>query len=257
MKNPEQLKIFLDKKVAEYNHIDFIENDPVSIPHLFCKKQDIEVAALFAAVFAWGQRTTIIKKARELMCLFDNAPYDFVMNFSENDLKRLRHFRHRTFNFADLKYFLQFLQMHYHRAESLEDAFFPEKNIADVKDALNYFQRYFFSLDTLEPRTRKHIASPAQNATCKRLNMLLRWMIRHDSNGVDFGFWKKIKPSQLYCPLDLHVNKVARVLGLIKRKQNDWHTVEELTQNLKKLDTEDPVKYDFALFGLSISGYFR
>jgi uncharacterized protein (TIGR02757 family) len=252
MSKPEQLKIFLDKKVAEYNTIEFIEADPISIPHLFSKKQDIEIAGLFAAVFAWGQRKTIINKSKALMDLMDNAPHDFVLHFSAKDLKRLQHFKHRTFNFTDLSYFLHFLQQHYKKHTSLENAFVPKTKSFDTKDALIHFHQYFFSLENLPARTKKHIASPLQNSTCKRINMYLRWMVRHDNNGVDFGLWKKIKPAQLYCPLDLHVDRVARKLGLIQRKQNDWQTVEELTANLKKLDADDPVKYDFALFGLGV-----
>jgi len=252
MNNPEQLKIFLDKKVAEYNTIEFIENDPVSIPHSFSKKQDIEIAGLFAAIFAWGQRKTIINKSKELMQLLDNAPYDFVLHFSDKDLKRFQQFKHRTFNSTDLNYFLQFLQQHYRKHPSLENAFVPETNSFDVKDALIFFHQYFFSLQSLQHRTRKHISSPDNNSTCKRLNMYLRWMVRHDNHGVDFGLWKKIKPAQLYCPLDLHVDRIARGLGLIQRIQNDWQTVEELTANLRKLDATDPIKYDFALFGLGV-----
>jgi uncharacterized protein (TIGR02757 family) len=253
MMNQQQLKIFLDKKVGEYNTIEFIEDDPISIPHRFTKKQDIEIAAFFAAIFAWGQRKTIINKCNELIELFDNEPHDFISNFSEKDLQHLQHFKHRTFNFIDLKYFLQFLKYHYQQYDLLESAFIPKQKTFDVKDALIHFHQYFFSLHNLQSRTRKHIATPLQNSTCKRLNMFLRWMVRKDNSGVDFGIWKKIKPSQLYCPLDLHVDRVARSLNLIQRKQNDWQTVEELTANLKLLDTNDPVKYDFALFGLGVS----
>jgi uncharacterized protein (TIGR02757 family) len=273
MKNIQQLKIFLDKKVDEYNTVEFIEDDPISVPHRFTKKQDIEIAAFFASIFAWGQRTTIINKSNELMNMLDSAPHDFVLNFSEKDLKRLQHFKHRTFNFTDLQYFLLFLQQHYKKNDSLENAFVPsapslraKRSVAkqslnnidfDVKDALTFFHQYFFSLHHLQSRTQKHIATPDKNSTCKRLNMFLRWMVRHDNNGVDFGLWKKIKPSQLYSPLDLHVDRVARKLDLIQRKQNDWQTVIELTENLKKLDADDPVKYDFALFGLGVIENFQ
>ncbi len=247
-----QLKIFLDKKVTEYNTIDFIEDDPISIPHLFSTKQDIEITAFFAAVFAWGQRKTIIAKSKELMALMDDAPYDFVLNFSEKDLKPLQNFKHRTFNFIDLKYFLYFFQQHYSKHESLETAFVAHTKMSDAEAALIHFYEYFFSFNNLEKRTRKHIASPEMKSTCKRLNMFLRWMVRKDNNGVDFGLWKTLKPSQLYCPLDLHVDRVARSLGLIERKQNDWESVKKLTANLRKLDAADPVKYDFALFGLGV-----
>lgn len=253
MKDTTQLKIFLDKKAAQYNTIDFIEHDPISIPHLFSAKEDIEIMGLFAAVFAWGQRKTIINKCKELISLFDNSPYEFILHHSSKDLKLLQHFKHRTFNAVDLFYFISFLKQHYQNHTSLETAFFPQQENYDIKQGLIYFHQYFFSLKNLEHRTRKHIASPQQRSTCKRLNMFLRWMVRHDNNGVDFGIWKKVSPAQLYCPLDLHVDRIARSLNLIQRKQNDWQTVEELTDNLKKLDALDPMKYDFALFGLGVA----
>jgi uncharacterized protein (TIGR02757 family) len=250
--NTEQLKILLDKKVAEFNTIDFIEHDPISIPHLFTAKEDIEIMGFFAAIFAWGQRKTIINKCKELIELFDNAPHDFIINHSAKDLKQLSNFKHRTFNEVDLNYFISFLQQHYNNHESLETAFFPKNKKLNVKEGLIHFHEYFFSLENLQHRTRKHVASPLQKSTCKRLNMFLRWMVRHDKASVDFGVWKSVKPAQLYCPLDLHVDRIARSLNLIQRKQNDWQTVEELTNNLKLLDANDPVKYDFALFGLGV-----
>jgi uncharacterized protein (TIGR02757 family) len=250
--NTEQLKILLDKKVAEFNTIDFIEHDPISIPHLFTAKEDIEIMGFFAAIFAWGQRKTIINKCKELIELFDNAPHDFIINNSAKDLKQLSNFKHRTFNEVDLNYFISFLQQHYNNHESLETAFFPKNKKLNVKEGLIHFHEYFFSLENLQHRTRKHVASPLQKSTCKRLNMFLRWMVRHDKASVDFGVWKSVKPAQLYCPLDLHVDRIARSLNLIQRKQNDWQTVEELTNNLKLLDANDPVKYDFALFGLGV-----
>lgn len=251
-KNIGQLKIYLDKKVMQYNTPDFIENDPICIPHQFSKKQDIEIAALFSALFSWGLRTTIIRKARYLMQLLDNAPYDFVQHFTERDLRPLRHFRHRTFNFIDLCYFLRFLQQHYQQHDSLETAFFPDHRYVNAKDSLIFFYGYFTQLDNMPNRTKKHVATPLSNAACKRLNMFLRWMIRNDQNGVDFGLWKSIQPANLYCPLDLHVNRVARQLGLISRTQSDWYAVEELTNRLRQLDASDPIKYDFALFGLGV-----
>lgn len=250
--NTKQLKIFLDKKVSQYNTIDFIENDPISIPHLFSAKEDIEIMGFFASIFAWGQRKTIINKCKELISLFDDNPHDFILHHSAKDLKPLDTFKHRTFNATDLRYFISFLKMHYSRHKSLETAFFPKQKKYNAKEGLIHFYNYFFSLKNLENRTRKHIATPLQNSTCKRLNMYLRWMIRKDNNGVDFGIWESVSPAQLYCPLDLHVDKIARKLHLITRKQNDWQTVEELTSNLKKLDSADPVKYDFALFGLGV-----
>lgn len=250
------LKKFLDSKVAEFNQPSFIKDDPVYIPHLFSKKQDIEIAGFFAAIFAWGIRKTIINKCRLLMQLMDNAPYDFCISHTGNDLRRLEKFCHRTFNDTDLLYFISFLKFHYAHHTSLEAAFFPKKVVAHkenlIENALNYFYQYFFSLEDVPHRTKKHIASPAKNSTCKRLNMFLRWMIRRDGNGVDFGIWKKISPAQLICPVDVHVARVAKRFNLLQRKQVDWLASVELTEELKKFDPDDPVKYDFALFGLGI-----
>jgi uncharacterized protein (TIGR02757 family) len=250
--NTEQLKILLDKKVSEYNTIDFIEHDPISIPHLFTAKEDIEIMGFFAAIFAWGQRKTIINKCKELIELFDNAPHDFIINHSAKDLKQLSNFKHRTFNEVDLNYFISFLQQHYNNHESLETAFFPKNKKLNVKEGLIHFHEYFFSLENLQHRTRKHVASPLQKSTCKRLNMFLRWMARKDKQGVDFGIWKKISPAELICPIDLHVARVARKLGLLQRTSTDWQAAMELTAELKVFDQQDPVKYYFALFGLGV-----
>lgn len=246
--NKRQLKEFLDKKVDLYNQPSFIAADPISIPHLFTKKQDIEIAGFFAAIFAWGNRTTIINKAKELMQLMDMAPYEFIRTYNEKDLKRLLGFKHRTFNDTDLLYFIEFFRYHYTRYNSLETAFtIHGTNMAAI---LTGFHHYFFSLEHVPARTNKHIATPERNSTCKRLNMFLRWMVRSDEKGVDFGIWKNISPAQLICPLDVHVARVARQLSILKRKQNDWETALELTGFLRTLDKDDPVKYDFALFGL-------
>ena len=247
---PVHLKQFLDRKVKEYNQPAFIKDDPISIPHLFTKKQDIEIAGLFASVFAWGNRTTIIGKSKELMQRMDNAPYAFIKDHSAKDLKKLRGFKHRTFNEDDLYYFIEFLYLHYSKHNSLEAAFFPIPNL-DAEHGLTHFKKYFFSCEHLK-RTEKHISSPLQKSTCKRLNMFLRWMIRDDNKGVDFGLWKTISPSQLICPIDVHVTRVSKKLGLLKRKQVDWLAAIELTDALKKLDKNDPVKYDFALFNLGV-----
>ncbi len=251
------LKNFLDKKVEEYNQPFFIVNDPVSIPHSFSKKQDIEIAGFFAATFAWGIRMTIINKCKELMQLMDNAPHDFCLNHSDADLKRIEKFTHRTFNTTDLLYFLSFFKFHYSQNTSLESAFFTHKSIQEestVENALNHFNDYFFSLEHIPQRTKKHAASPRRNSACKRLNMFLRWMIRDDGKGVDFGMWKMISPARLICPVDLHVARVAKHFGLLKRKQVDWQAAIELTEELRKFDKQDPVKYDFALFGLGVFG---
>lgn len=246
--NKTHLKQLLNKKVDFYNQPSFIVTDPISVPHLFTKKQDIEIAGFFAAIFAWGNRTTIINKAKELMHLMDMAPYEFVRSHDEKDLKRLLGFKHRTFNDTDLLYFVEFFKQHYSSHKSLEFAFTRHGTTAEKM--LTGFHHYFFSLEDIPERTRKHIATPERNSTCKRLNMYLRWMVRRDDKGVDFGIWKDISPAQLICPLDVHVARVARQLGILKRKQNDWETALELTEYLRTLDKHDPVKYDFALFGL-------
>ena len=249
------LKEFLDSKVAQYNQPSFIPYDPICIPHAFTKKQDIEIAAFFAAVFAWGNRTTIINKSRELMKLMNDEPHHFIVHHTANDLKPFLHFKHRTFNTTDLLYFIHFLQYHYNRYESLETAF--TKNLSEgeediVEQALINFHHYFFSLEEAPPRTKKHIATPEKKSNCKRLNMFLRWMVRQDKCGVDFGIWQQLKPSQLICPVDVHVARVAKRFNLLQRKQTDWNAAVELTQYLKTLDADDPVKYDFALFGLGV-----
>ena len=245
--------------MEEYNNLSFIPLDPVSIPHLFSKKQDIEISGLFSAVFAWGNRTTIINKCTELMKLMDNSPHDFIINHREKDRKRFIGFRHRTFNDTDLLYFVSFLQFHYLKNKSLEEAFFPKKIFSNANEeselierALNNFSGYFFSMEDVPVRTRKHIASPMKNSGCKRLNMYLRWMVRNDGNGVDFGIWKKATPAQLIIPLDLHVARVAKRFKLLTRPNSDWKSALELTKNLRLFDAQDPVKYDFALFALGV-----
>lgn len=243
-----QLTVLLNNKAAQYNQPFFIPNDPISIPHLFTKKQDIEIAGFFAAIFAWGNRTTIISKSKELLQRMDNAPHDFIQTHSPKNLKRFLHFKHRTFNSTDLLYFISFLQMHYKNNQSLETAFTIHGDT--IEKMLTGFHHYFFSLPDVPVRTKKHISTPEKKSTCKRLNMFLRWMVRRDGNGVDFGIWKNISPARLICPIDVHVARVARKLGILQRKQTDWQAALELTQYLQTLDKKDPVKYDFALFGL-------
>jgi len=249
----KNLKPFLDRKAKQYNRPSFIKDDPISIPHLFTKKQDIEIAGFFAAVFSWGNRTTIINKSKELMQRMDMSPHQFITQYRERDLHQLGDFKHRTFQYADLVYFIEFLHQHYFKNESLENAFTAgiRKKNTNIESGLNDFRKNFFIYEH-EKRTEKHIASPETGSTCKRLNMFLRWMVRKDQQGVDFGIWKKIKPSQLVCPVDVHVARVAKKLGLLKRKQVDWQAAMELTEALRKLDEMDPVKYDFALFNLGI-----
>ncbi len=250
----EKLKTFFERKEKEFNRPFFISNDPVCIPHRFSKKQDIEIAGFFAAIFAWGNRKTIINKASELMNLMDNAPHDFCLHHRATDLKHLLNFKHRTFNATDLLYFIAFFKTHYSQYSTLETAFskWMKKTDKNVENALNGFYKYFFSLDDVPTRTLKHIASPAKKSSCKRLNMFLRWMVRKDNNGVDFGIWKNIKPSQLVIPIDVHVARVARNFNLLERPATDWLAAIELTEQLKKFDGKDPVKYDFALFGLGV-----
>ena len=252
------LKIFLDDCVRKYNQPNFIENDPIGVPHRFTKKQDIEISAFWTAMLAWGQRKTIINKATELFNLMDNAPLDFVLNHQEHDRKRFLGFVHRTFQATDTLYFLEFFQWFYQNHNSLEEAFLigMKSDDAHVGNGLAGFRESFFSLPDAPQRTRKHMPSPATKSTCKRLNMFLRWMVRSDDRGVDFGLWKNIRPAQLLVPLDVHVERHARRFGLLTRPQTDWMAVLELTERLREFDPEDPVKYDFALFGLGAVGKF-
>ncbi len=250
----EGLKGFLDEKVEEYNRPGFITLDPISIPHRFSKKEDIEISGFFAAILAWGQRKTIINKCLELFRLMDNAPHDFLINHTEDDLRIFLGFKHRTFNEVDTLYFIHFLSWFYRNNTSLEEAFLigHTEDQHAMENILTQFHSLFFSLPEAPPRTRKHIATPLRKAACKRINMYLRWMVRSDERGVDFGIWKRISPAQLVCPCDIHVDRVGRKLGLITRKQTDWQTALELTQRLREFDPLDPVKYDFALFGLGV-----
>ncbi len=248
----DELKSFLDAKADKYNNASFIENDPVSLPHQFAGKQDREIIGLFAALLAWGQRKTIISKCQDLVRRFGGEPYRFIREYGDEDLKGLTGFAHRTFNDTDLYYFVDFLHRHYTRHATLEDAFLHEGVFHSVEDSLIRFEQTFFDSPDAPPRTRKHVATPRRNSACKRMNMFLRWMVRADNRGVDFGIWNRIPQSALICPIDLHVDRAARKLGLITRKQTDWNTALQLTANLRELDAADPVKYDFALFGMSL-----
>ncbi len=254
MQNNQALFELLEQHYHRFHQPDFIPHDPITIPHMFSQKQDIEIAGLFAGILAWGQRKTIINKCRELMERMDHAPYDFILHHQADDLKKLLGFKHRTFNEEDLLYFVDYLQRVYQRHESLEEVFVKgmELGNGDMESALVYFQKDFSAAEHFPRRTQKHIATPARKSACKRLNMYLRWMVRSEEGGVDFGLWKKIKPAQLICPCDVHVDRIARRLGLLRRKQTDWQAALELTENLKTFDPEDPVKYDFALFGIGI-----
>lgn len=248
------LRQILDNYVEKYNVPDFIQNDPISIPHRYQKLQDIEITAFWVSMLAWGQRKTIINKSNELFALMGDSPHEFIVNHKEKDRKAFLEFKHRTFQATDTLYFLEFLQNFYQKNTSLETAFsqFLEPDSPTIESALIGFHDLFFSLPDSPQRTRKHIATPVRKSTCKRLNMFLRWMVRNDDAGVDFGLWTKIKPAQLMIPLDVHVERIARDFGLLKRKQRDWKTVIELTNRLSELDEKDPVKYDFALFGYGV-----
>lgn len=250
----KDIKDLLNSKVEEYNRPNFIANDPICIPHLFTKKQDIEIAGLFASVLAWGLRKTIINKCKALLDMMDNDPHNFILNHKDTDLKPFENFKHRTFNSTDTLYFIHFLKSHYQQHNSLESAFSQWIKPTDetIENGLIGFHNYFFDSEFAPHRTKKHISTPARKSACKRLNMYLRWMVRDDNKGVDFGIWNTIKPSQLICPLDVHVDRQTRRFNLIQRKQTDWKTAIELTKNLRKLDPVDPVKYDFALFGIGV-----
>lgn len=252
--NEEQLHDFLEKKYREFNTMSFIQDDPIQIPHRFSQKQDIEIAAFFASILAWGNRKSIINSTNKLLAFMDNSPYNFILNHNEKELKPLLQFKHRTFNATDVLYFVEFLKQHFKHNDSLESAFtqWMQPGDADIENALRGFHQYFFSLEDAPIRTRKHIASPEKKSTCKRLNMFLRWMVRKDNRGVDFGLWKNIAPGQLICPIDVHVARVARRFSMVTRQQTDWMAALELTAYLRQLCADDPVKYDFALFGLGV-----
>ncbi len=253
----EGLKKILDEKVRLYNQPSFIKGDPIQVPRRFSKKQDIEIAGLFAAVLAWGNRTSIINSSNKIMQWMDESPHDFIQNHKDTDLKRMLGFAHRTFNTTDLLYFIEFLQYHYSNHDSLEDAFVPAKAYKEdtVEQALIHFHNYFFSIEHPE-RTRKHISTPARKSACKRINMYLRWMVRKDKAGVDFGIWRKISPRQLVCPLDVHVGRVAFRLGLIENDKSNWQNAVSLTKSLREFSPEDPAIYDYALFGLGAEEHF-
>jgi uncharacterized protein (TIGR02757 family) len=261
--NQHSIKKLLNEKAAQYNHPDFIKDDPLSIPHRFSKKQDIEIAGFFASILAWGNRKSIINSCNKLIGLMDNSPYHFIMTVDwEKDpayFLSFKKFVHRTFNGFDLLHLLNFLKHHYfyQGEQSLETAFtkWMLPGDATIENALVGFNNYVFNFDEHakeEMHCRKHIASPSKKSACKRLNMYLRWMVRADQQGVDFGIWKNISPAQLICPLDVHVARVAKKLKLLSRNQNYWQSAIELTTYLRKLDKADPVKYDFALFGLGV-----
>ena len=246
-----ELKSFLDEKVMQYNNPKFISSDPIQIPHQFNKKEDIEISGFLTATIAWGNRKSIIANAKRMMQLMDQAPYDFVMNHQDTDLKNLMPFVHRTFNGEDLIQFVESLKHIYKDHNGLEAVFLKYAQKDSLQFSISKLKSHFFEIEHLS-RTQKHISDPQKNSAAKRINMFLRWMVRQDQSGVDFGIWNSLSPSQLSCPLDVHSGKVARKLGLLIRKQNDAKALSELDASLRKLDKLDPVKYDFALFGLGV-----
>ena len=248
-----QLKEFLDKQVSLFNTKSFIVNDPISIPHKFSLKEDVEISGFLVSLIAWGNRKSIITSGNRMIDIMKHKPYDFIMNFSENDLADSKAFVHRTFNSTDLEYFLFSLKNIYQNHGGLEQVFYEGyKKYGNIKDAIIHFRTIFFELP-FQSRTSRHVSDPSRNSAAKRINMFLRWMVRCDDSGVDFGMWKQIPQSALYIPLDVHSGTVARKFGLLKRKQNDWKAVDELTRQLRKLDPSDPVKYDYALFGYGVN----
>lgn len=245
------LKAFLDEKYIQYNNPEFIQSDPIQVPHLFSKPEDIEIAGFLAATIAWGQRKTIINNALKMMELMDQAPYEFVVHHKPKELKRFSGFVHRTFNSDDLVWVVTALKAIYSNHASLSELFKPISEELNLKNGIDRFRNAMLKT-AHETRSKKHVSSPAKGSASKRLIMYLRWMVRHDNTGVDFGIWKNISPALLSCPLDVHSGNVARKLGLLARKQNDWKAVEELDTRLRQLDPTDPAKYDYALFGLGV-----
>ena len=242
----------LDEKLRLYHTKDFIPLDPVSIPHLFSQKEDIEISGLIAALFSWGQRATIIAKSKDFLQRMDNAPFQFVMHHADSDLKNLLGFKHRTFTEADALFLVAGLKEMYSRKGGMEALFTVPASHESVESGINRFYDFWMQLPYALPRFKKHLASPARKSACKRINMFLRWMVRKDEIGVDFGLWSSIRPHQLVCPCDVHVERIGRQLGLIQSPRLNWNTALELTRNLKKFDPQDPVKYDYALFMMGI-----
>jgi uncharacterized protein (TIGR02757 family) len=249
--NRIELKEFLDAKVDQYNNPLFLETDPIQIPHLFTRKEDIEISGFLTATIAWGNRKSIINNAHKLMHLMDDSPYDFVLNHTQNNLEVFDHFVHRTFNATDVRYFIKSLKNIYRNHDGLEGVFTNHQDKKSLQPTISKFKELFFELP-YEPRTTKHVSDPLKGSAAKRINMYLRWMVRDAKTNVDFGLWTKISPAKLSCPLDVHSGNVARKLKLLKRKQNDAKALAELDRNLRRLDPLDPVKYDFALFGLGV-----
>ncbi len=247
------LKELLDRKYEQYHQYGFVADDPISVPHRYALRQDIEITAFITATISWGNRKSIIKSSVSLFERMDHAPYDFISNHSAEELKKLHNWGHRTFQTADLLGFIQFLRRHFQKHDSLEEAFLIKSKFRSVEESFIHLGEVMFSDgETMLDRSRKHVSNPAKGSACKRLNMFLRWMVRPGDGGVDFGIWRKIPLKALMMPLDVHVDRVARELDMLKRKQSDWKSVAELTEVCRLLDPKDPVKYDYALFGMGI-----
>lgn len=247
----EELKDFLDEKTRQYQRPDFLHSDPIQIPHYFKRKEDIEVSGFLTATIAWGNRVSIIRSAQKMMELMDQAPFEFITGATESELERLQTFVHRTFNGTDLLCFVKSLRHIYLAHGGMEQLFEKYSEHGSIQESITCVRSHFFEIP--HPlRSEKHFSDPSRGSAAKRINMFLRWMVRPSNSGVDFGIWKGISPCQLSCPLDVHSGKVARALGLLKRKQNDAKAVCELDKALRRLDPLDPVKYDFALFGLGV-----
>lgn len=249
--NADELRSFLDEKVLQYNTKDFIDSDPVQIPHLFTQKEDVEISGFLAATIAWGNRKMIINNAKKMVTLMGNSPYDFIMNHKEHHLEDLEGFVHRTFNATDFTTFIKALRHIYLNHGGLEAVFARHQQETGMQNAIHEFKKVFFEIEH-QHRTHKHVSDPLAGSAAKRINMFLRWMVRNDNNGVDLGIWKSISPATLSCPLDVHSGNVARKLGMLTRKQNDAKALYELDTQLRLMDKQDPVKYDFALFGLGV-----
>lgn len=244
---------FLNEKVTQYNQPEFIELDPISIPHRYDLKEDIEISSFLTATISWGKRTMILKNADRMMSILGDSPYDFIMSYNSSHRHLLDGFVHRTFNDIDFDFFLLALQNIYINHGGMEQVFNSSTNGDNILGSISDFKKVFFSIEHPK-RTEKHVGDPSKGSIAKRLNMMLRWLCRNDNKGVDFGIWENISPSILSCPLDVHSGNVARKLGLITRKQNDLKALAELDSHLRLLDPLDPVKYDFALFGVGESG---
>jgi uncharacterized protein (TIGR02757 family) len=254
--NIKDLKDFLDEKVAQYNNPTFIELDPIQIPHSYTRKEDIEISGFLSATISWGNRTSIVKNARRMLAYMGDSPYDFIINHKAQHLKQIDGFVHRTFNSVDLLTFIEGLKHLYKNIDGLEGIFMKYQTNDSLQPAIHELKKEFFNIPHLD-RTRKHLPDPLTGSAAKKINMFLRWMVRKDDRGVDFGIWKSIPPSVLSCPLDVHSGNIARKLGILRRKQNDARAVAELDNFLRELDSEDPVRYDFALFGLGAIDKFK